>query len=146
MVTDASVCACRCRGGLLNSVKVRTVGRERRRGSLSDRILKPLHPSNSAGDGALRSLLTAAVRVSVERATVSPTREKCRPHPHMDRPPVSRVKRVHHTHAPSSLQNIRLSSAGANPLSRSHNQQADGDGCVGSYLDAGVVAAVGSRV
>ena len=30
------------------------------------------------------------------------------------------------------LQNIRLSSAAANPLSRSHNQRADGDGCVGA--------------
>jgi hypothetical protein len=86
MVTDASVCACRCRGGLLNSVKVRTVGRERRRGSLSDRILKPLHPSNSAGDGALRSLLTAAVRMSVERATVSHPGEMPTPPPHGQAP------------------------------------------------------------
>ena len=38
---------------------------------------------------------------------------------------------------------IRLTSDEANPLSRSWNQQADGDGCVGSHLDA---AAAGSRV
>jgi hypothetical protein len=38
-----SIIACRCRGGVLNSVTVRTVGRERRRGSLSDRVLNPVH-------------------------------------------------------------------------------------------------------
>ena len=43
--------------------------------------------------------------------------------------------------APSSLQNIRLGSAAANPWSRSRNRRADGDGCVGS-----VDAAAGSRV
>jgi len=31
-----------------------------------------------------------------------------------------------------SCKNIRLSSAAANPLSRSHNQRADGDGWVGA--------------
>jgi hypothetical protein len=35
------------------------------------------------------------------------------------------------THAPSSLQNIRLNSDVANLLSRSQNWRADGDGCVG---------------
>jgi hypothetical protein len=35
---------------------------------------------------------------------------------------------------PSSLQNIRLSSAAANLLSRSHNRRADGDGYVGLHL------------
>jgi hypothetical protein len=34
MVTDASIFACRCRGGVLKGVTVRTVGCERRRGSL----------------------------------------------------------------------------------------------------------------
>jgi len=48
--------ACRCRGDVLNGMTVRTVGSEPRRGSLSDRVLKPLHPSN-AGDGSLRSRL-----------------------------------------------------------------------------------------
>jgi hypothetical protein len=38
------------------------------------------------------------------------------------------------THAPSSLQNIRLSSDVPNPLSRSRNWQADGDGCLGLHL------------
>ena len=53
-------------------------------------------------------------------------------------------KNVHQnrTHAPSLLQNTRLSSDVTNPLSRSRNSQADGDGCVGSHLDA----AAGSRV
>ena len=35
-------------------------------------------------------------------------------------------------------QNIRLGSAAANPLSRSCNQWADGDGCVEFAPDAGV--------
>jgi len=38
------------------------------------------------------------------------------------------------THAPSSLQDIRLSSDLANSLSRSRNSWADGDGCVGWHL------------
>jgi hypothetical protein len=33
-------------------------------------------------------------------------------------------------------KNIRLSSDAANPLSRSHNQRADGDGCVGLHAAA----------
>ena len=37
------------------------------------------------------------------------------------------------THAPSSLQNIRPSSDGANLLSRTHNQRADRDGWVGLH-------------
>jgi hypothetical protein len=41
-------------------------------------------------------------------------------------------------HAPSLLQNIRLSSDGANPLNGSRNQRADGDGCVEFAPDAGV--------
>ena len=55
---------------------------------------------------------------------------------------VGRSDMPNRTHAPSLLQNIRLGSAAANPLSRSRNQRADGDGCVGSHLDA----AAGSRV
>jgi hypothetical protein len=42
------------------------------------------------------------------------------------------------------LQNIRLSSDVANPLSRSQNCQADGDGCVGLHLMQ--VSRRGSRV
>jgi hypothetical protein len=42
-------------------------------------------------------------------------------------------------YAPSPRQNIRLSSDAANPLSRSPNWRADGDGCDGLHLDAGVV-------
>jgi hypothetical protein len=38
------------------------------------------------------------------------------------------------THAPSSLQNIRLNSDVANLLSRSQNWRADGDGCVLALL------------
>src|SRR6266516_3074787 len=52
--------------------------------------------------------------VSVDRA-----RERADPHPYMDKAPVSRVDPSNRTHAPSSLQNIRLSSAAANPLSGS---------------------------
>ena len=48
----------------------------------------------------------------------------------------------HHRISPKKWQNIRLSSDVANPLSRSRNWRADGDGCVGSHLDA----AAGSRV
>jgi hypothetical protein len=40
---------------------------------------------------------------------------------------------------PSSLQKIRLSSDGANQLNGSRNWWADGDGCDGLHLDAGVV-------
>ena len=40
--------------------------------------------------------------------------------------------------APSSLQNIRLSSDWANPLNGSRNGLADGDGCVEFAPDAGV--------
>jgi hypothetical protein len=54
------------------------------------------------------------------------------------RAPARRSHQPNPTHAPSSLQNIRLSSYVANPLRRSRNWQADGDGCVGSHLDAGV--------
>jgi hypothetical protein len=42
--------------------------------------------------------------------------------------------RVNRTHAPSSLQNIRLSSDGANQLNASRNWRADGDGCDGLHL------------
>jgi len=40
--------------------------------------------------------------------------------------------------SPSSLQKIRLSSDGANQLNGSRNWWADGDGCDGLHLDAGV--------
>ncbi len=47
--------------------------------------------------------------------------------PHGQAPRLARAK----SHAcTSSLQNIRLSSDVPNPLSRSRNWQADGDGCV----------------
>jgi hypothetical protein len=39
------------------------------------------------------------------------------------------------THAPSSLQNIRLNSDVTNLLSRSQNWRADGDGCVFALLN-----------
>ena len=45
---------------------------------------------------------------------------------------VSRIRGV------SSLQKIRLSSDGANPLNGSRNWRADGDGCVEFAPDAGV--------
>ena len=45
-----------------------------------------------------------------------------------------------------SCKNIRLSSDVANPLSRSRNSWADGDGCVGFAPDAGVAAAAASKV
>ena len=48
----------------------------------------------------------------------------------------------HHRISPKKWQNTRLSSDEVNPLSRSWKYQADGDGCVGSHLDA----AAGSRV
>jgi hypothetical protein len=35
----------------------------------------------------------------------------------------------------AALQNIRLGSATANPLSRSRNQRADEDGCLSFHLD-----------
>ena len=47
-------------------------------------------------------------------------------------PGVSRIRGV------SSLQKIRLSSDGANPLNGSRNWRADGDGCVEFAPDAGV--------
>ena|SRR6266487_540556 len=87
MVTDASSLHLMQEFARLKGVTVGRLETATRRG-LSDRVLKPLHPSNSAGDGSLQRVR----RVSVDRATVSPAREKCRPHPHMDRPPVSRVK------------------------------------------------------
>jgi hypothetical protein len=68
-------------------------------------------------------------------ATVSSAREKCRPYPPHGQAPVSRefVRHPNRTHAPSPRQNIRLSSDMANPLSRSRNWRADGDGCVGLH-------------
>src|SRR5215469_17536097 len=42
------------------------------------------------------------------------------------------------THAPSLLQNNRLCSTVANPLSRSRNSRADGDGCVGLHAMPGI--------
>jgi hypothetical protein len=47
----------------------------------------------------------------------------------------SAIQRSNRTHAPSSLQNIRLSSDVANLLSRSQNWRADGDGCVLALLN-----------
>jgi hypothetical protein len=38
------------------------------------------------------------------------------------------------SHAPPSLQNIRFSADAANPLSRSRNWRADGDGCDGLHF------------
>src|SRR2546430_15189730 len=53
------------------------------RGSLSDRVLNLLHPSNSAGDGSLRSRLWPLQRVrSVQHATVSPATIIARAHLH----------------------------------------------------------------
>jgi hypothetical protein len=49
--------------------------------------------------------------------------------PDVDRPP-----RANRTQAPSSLQNIRLSSDAVNSLTRSQNWRADGDGCDGLHL------------
>jgi hypothetical protein len=71
------------------------------------------------------------------------------PCPYLDRPLGPRLPPIAHrrprTHAPSLLQNIRLSADVGNPLSRSRNSWADGDGCVCLCLDAGAAAA-GSRV
>jgi hypothetical protein len=73
---------------------------------LTHRYLKPLHLMNSVGDGSLQRVRC----VSLDRATVSPTREKCRPHPPHGQAPVSCVELLSwRTHARSSLQNIRLS-------------------------------------
>jgi hypothetical protein len=59
----------------------------------------------------------------------------CRPPPlHGQAPRLTRMgaqcnrTQCNRTHAPSSLQNIRLSSAAANPLNGSRNSWADGDG------------------
>jgi hypothetical protein len=53
MVTDASVSRLmQVSRRRAQGVTVCTVGSEPRRASLSDRVLKPLHPSNGAGDGS----------------------------------------------------------------------------------------------
>ena len=44
---------------------------------------RPLHLMNSVGDGSLQRVR----RVSVDPATVSPAREKCRPRPHHGQAP-----------------------------------------------------------
>ena len=54
----------------------------------------------------------------VDRATVSPAGEKCRPHPLMDRPHKTAAELTGGRLAVHSRQNIRLSSDVTNPLSR----------------------------
>ena len=56
MVTDASSLHPMQGRARLKGVTVGRLETATRRG-LSDRVLKPLHPSNSAGDGSLRSRL-----------------------------------------------------------------------------------------
>ena len=51
---------------------------------------------------------------------------------------LARQKNVSRIRGVSSLQKIRLSSDGANPLNGSRNWRADGDGCVEFAPDAGV--------
>jgi hypothetical protein len=53
-----------------------------------------------------------------------------RPHPHAGQAGWSFVGAQFGRAGATSLQNIRLGSAAANPLSKSRNQWADGDGCV----------------
>jgi hypothetical protein len=69
---------------------------------------------------------TAALQCgrAVDRATVHPPG-------YMDKAPRLARCRLWRTHAPSSLQNIRLSADVGNSLS-SRNSWADGDGCVGA--------------
>jgi hypothetical protein len=75
-------------------------------------------------------------RIFVDRATVSPDpREMPTPTSTWTGPrgfarEEAGIALCHRTHAPSSLQNIRLNSDVANLLSRSQNWRADGDGCV----------------
>jgi len=72
---------------------------------------------------------TAALQCgrAVDRATVHPPG-------YMDKAPRLARCRLWRTHAPSSLQNIRLSADVGNPLSRSRNSWAVGDRCVGLRL------------
>jgi hypothetical protein len=67
---------------------------------------------------------------------------QCDPTPMLDRPGVIR-RRTQPRTAARQLQNIRLGSAAANPLSKSRNQRADGDGCVEFASDAGVAHVFG---
>jgi hypothetical protein len=108
---------------------------------LSDRVLIvenrcaafSFSPVSSERRNEIATAAAPGVDRSCHRFTCS---DNADPHPYLDRPPGSRVKRrkSNRTHAPSSLQNIRLSSYAANPLSRSRNWRADGDGCVGLHL------------
>src|SRR5947209_692040 len=109
MVTDASVCACcRCRGGSgAQGCYGCMSGGQHRRASLSHPPITPLQRCKGVGGGAraeTRIAAAACALVSVERDTVSPAREKCRPHPLMDRPPVSRDST-----APTHLHRCRTS-------------------------------------
>jgi hypothetical protein len=61
----------------------------------------------------------------------------------VDRPPPRRSEWAQPRTAARQLQNIRLGSASADPLSKSRNQRADGDGCVEFAPDAGSRTAEG---
>ena len=116
---------------------------------LSDRILKPLHPS--IAEHLMRQIMhydkefrrevaTSAVGSSAKhwRFGSNGARGPMRPHPHAGQ--AGGRFGVWHG-APRHLcrtKNIRLGSASANPLSKSRNQRADGDGCVEFAPDAGV--------
>ena len=113
-----------CRGGGLKGLTVQTVGSETGE-DLSDRILiaenrcaalfvSPVSPETRLGTAACASV-GARYRFT--------------------RPGRGRPSRA----SPSSLQKIRLSSDGDNPLNGIRNWWADGDGCDGLHLDAGVV-------
>ena len=119
----------------VNGVTVCTVGRELWRGALSDRILiaenrcAAFFVSTVSGTQPLR-------RMSAARRIVERSHPDCRklvrcsfrfnPVPRRLQNSGNRQKLP--IHAPSSVQNIRLSADAANPLSRSRNWRADSDG------------------
>jgi hypothetical protein len=81
------------------------------------------------------ALLTAVAYASVEHATVSPADL----HPYLDKAYQTDSGMAERPGHPTKLtagwlngQAIRLSSDVFNPLSRSRNSWADGDGCVGA--------------
>ena len=118
---------CRCGGGGLKGVTVARLETHTRRA--------PLKEIERLNRCTLNSVADRCCCTPVEGASVSPDCSVAlrTPTPHLDRPP-TRVRCSARTHAPSSLQNILLSADAANPLSRSRNWRADGDGCDGLHF------------